>query len=250
MNLTLLFLLITFFASVAGLIGKSWDDTKQSRIKFTPRGWISLLIIVCGLGLSTYKAIQDKKENDRATIENNKLRAFVYNKISDDCTRLIHPIVSVYFQNVTKVDYNLTTDSNKTGLFFCKKITSENAMNVFESSDFLEEVKEGTAFEEWDVSFANYYNGYYSQDVEKDLEKTLTTWSFYIDKEDLALIDSIVNDGFITTLKCVSKDAEYRKNFKSFYWYEDDDILNKQNEFINKIAQLYQKAIDVNEKVE
>ncbi len=123
-------------------------------------------------------------------------------------------------------------------------------MNVFGSSDFLEKVKEGTAFEEWDVSFANYYNGYYSQDVEKELEKTLTTWSFYIDKEDLVLIDSIVNDGFITTLKCVNKDAEYRKNLKSFYWYEDDDILNKQNEFINKIAQLYQKAIDANEKVE
>lgn len=123
-------------------------------------------------------------------------------------------------------------------------------MNVFGSSDFLEEVKEGTAFEEWDVSFANYYNGYYSQDVEKELEKTLTTWSYYIDKEDLVLIDSIVNDGFITTLKCVNKDAEYRKNLKSFYWYEDDDILNKQNEFINKIAQLYQKAIDANEKVE
>lgn len=245
MTLTLLLLIIPVFGSIVGLIGKSWDDTKTSRIKLTPRGWTSFTIILIGLGFTAYKAIQTQNENERLKEQRNNVRKLAYDKLYYDCIAAIEPLTTLYLEN-SKQHAKRSIDDEYN---LCVEMMSDRAQRVFKDCNLLDSVKEGTAFDAWDKSYADYIHGYYNSKYPYSMEQTMTRWANYIDMDDLVLIDTIINHSYWTTLQNINygqtekERNEFIKKVGVFYFFDnDEDILKDQNNFLLYVSKLLKKA--------
>lgn len=250
MTLTLLLLIIPVIGSVVGLIGKSWDDSKTSTLKFTTRGWISLAVIIAALVFSAYKTIKTQQENDNLKEQRNKVRSLVYNKIYHDCLSAIRPIEQIYSEQRNKSEKYVFVDHYELLL----EMMSNRGRKTFESINLLDSVESGTAFEEWDKSYADYLHGYYNSKYPYNLEITMTRWANYIDMEDLLIIDSIINHGYWISLQNINcgntknERDEYIRKVGVLYYFDDEDTIENQKDFLSSILKLMKKSKEYIEK--
>lgn len=242
MTITVILLLIPVIGSIVGLIGKSWDDNKESKIKLTLRGWVSLLIILIGIGFSGFNTIRTEIENDNLKQQRNKVRALVYDKLYHGCIQTIEPIKTIYIEQTKHLRSDLQDYYS-----LCLEMASDSAQKVFEGCNMLDSVRSGTAFDEWDKSYADYVYGYYNKE-DSSLESTMTRWAHYIEMEDLIILDKIVNHQYLVTLKNVRygdtqvDKSEFRRKVGVFYFFEDEDILKDQNDWLLTISFLIRNS--------
>lgn len=226
-----------------GLMGNSWDDTKNTKLKLTRRGWISLGIVVVGFVFTGIKTYKTQVENDNLKEQKEKIRTFAYGKIGMDCLTILRPLTQIYLENSERSNRQINDH-----LLMYKEMVSESGVAVFKSINFLDSVKSGTAFEEWDKTYVDYVHGFYNSKWPYNLERTMTQWASYIDMEDLILIDSIMNHPYWIFLKNINyghseeERKEYIEEVGIYYLSHDDDILQEQNEFIELVNKLAVKT--------
>jgi hypothetical protein len=240
MTLTILLLVIPVVGSVLGLIGKTWDETKTSKIKLTSRGWTSLSIILIGLFFTGYSTVHLHRQKEQLEQSRAKVQALVYHKIYDDCIAALQPLITIYYENRGE---NRTIPNEE---YYYSELASEKAKDIFTSVNLLDRVKQGTAFEEWDNSYANYIHGYYNGERPYNLRNTMARWADYIDLEDLILIDSINNDYYWITLQNACDPNTRHRDLREFNFYDnDDDIFPEHQKCILQICTLLNKARNI-----
>jgi hypothetical protein len=225
MTLIILLLIIPVIGSIAGLIGKSWDDSKPGKIKFTKRGWTSLVIILIGFISIAVNTIKTHNEYSILKDQRSKVQRLVYTKIFDNCLSLIQPLETLYLEQTNKsTSFDIDVQQK-----LCLEMMSDSGMRVFRDCDVFQKPESGKAFDSWDSSYANYITGYYNTTYPYEIDQTFSSWTNYIDMDDLILIDSIIHHDYRYMLKDLNygnteKEREdYRKEVRYFYFFDNDD---------------------------
>lgn len=247
MTLTFILLFVSFVGAILGLMGKSWDDSQTKKVKLTIRGWISLIIIILGFLFTGIKTFKTQKQNESLKEQKEQVRTLAYEKILKECQTILKPLLQIYLENSIR-----PKDAGYDFALLCEEMINENGMEVFRNLNLLDSVKSGTAFDEWDRSYADYLNGYYNWKGAYSLEQTMTQWGNYIDMEDLILIDSINNHFYWLVLRNINygnteyeKDEYINKVGVLYYFDNEEETLNGQKEFIQHILRLSLKAKEV-----
>ena len=243
---TYLLLLTSLLGSLLGLLGKSWDAQISRRIKLTRRGWASLAIICIGFFLTAIKTHQNYLVNQKLFKQELKVKKTTYQKIATNCHQMMIPLNQIYLENAHLGDINYNSEE------IWSKVNSPSGLDVFQNLNLLDSIKTGTAFEEWDRSYADYLRGFYNSNYIEGLEDTRNSWQNFINLEDLLLIDSINHQVDATGMKYISYGStnEERYAFKAevgvlYYFDNDEDRLVELKRFINMVHRLYKRAMNI-----
>ncbi len=234
-------IIISAFGACLGLFGETRDKRKTGWRQLTRLGWVSLSAIIAGMVVTMYLSYQSQSESDFVKQQVRQARKVAYAKILYECEYSTRPIINLFLQT-RQVQGSRPIDRSNF-LVLCDSMTSDKGVRLFSNANFADSSFFDTGFDEWNVSYLKYLNGFYSSERSKGIEKAIKEWSTYLNPSDIVLMDSIVNHSYPSSLE--SAILQYSGSGPFYYFDSFDHVLIGHINYILKIKTLYAHAQEI-----
>jgi hypothetical protein len=231
--LTYMSMLLGLTGGILGLTGKAWDESHAGWFKFTRRGTISLGILLLGFLIAVYSTFKTSLEKDHESRQRLMVRKLAYDELEFECRHIMSPFEDMLFKR-GKMPVGLH-HRESSQVFFDKFVSVDmakviNQVNVY---DRPESELYGFTYDSYHSAFKKIVPSF-----RKRLRETVQTYSFYLEGEDIVLVNEIIRDSFLTQLENL---PDNRKTVGVLYLDGPDEQTN-QKECFTAIKKLWTKV--------
>lgn len=219
-------IIIAFVGGFLGLTGSAWDSTRSGRLKFTKRGWLSLMILFVGLSLSVYTTYKTKRAAEYETCQRLLVKKLAYRELSGACQSLATPFIAMYNKHAGAA-LDISDPSSLDTLI--RDVQVFTKVNVYEAP----ELDMGLQDRDYADALTRTSNS-----TPARFRETVKTYSYYLDGEDIVwTTETSAHTGWFDRF------PDNRKTVGVLYHFDsDEDQIKNLKQFFPRLQQLWRKT--------